>query len=183
MTGRHHLQSGAATGAALFATGILLMRCTDWGGNIIDTIWAYLSDLNNWIVVGIGIVLFFLGLVLPDIDSKTSIIGRYVHLPFKHRTWTHSLWPVIAFAVGSLWVRPLMWLAIGYLVHLFWDSISRSGVCWFYPMPGYIEYSSGAKVKKGHWLKLYSNGSVEEISLVWISFAIAAGLVIAAMIS
>lgn len=94
MTGATHLAAGVLLGVA--ATG----------------------DLTATIGVAIGSL-------LPDIDSPKSIVGRYIPiLPrlIKHRTWTHSLWMVIALFL--LWPP----LGIGVLSHLLLDSVTKDGV-------------------------------------------------------
>lgn len=114
----------------------------------------------------VAVILFLLGSLLPDIDTKKSTIGRYVHIPLRHRTWTHAVWiPALMFLIG-LRISVVMWLSLGYFGHLFWDSLSKGGICWFYPFQRYIEYESGAFVARGHWVKLYRSGDVREYVIV-----------------
>ena len=54
--------------------------------------------------------LLMLGTLLPDIDSKKSILGRFFHLPVKHRTWTHSIWPLIPLYFLGSFVPQLFFL-------------------------------------------------------------------------
>lgn len=121
------------------------------------------------ILAGIFLVCYYLGTLLPDIDNENSFLGRFIHIPVQHRTWTHTIWCVILFAVLGIFIRPFMWLACGYFIHLFWDSFSACGVCWFYPFQKYISYGSGAMVKKGHILKLYHTGKTSEKIFVSIN--------------
>lgn len=112
-----------------------------------------------WILAGL---LFLLGSIFPDCDTKSSLIGRVIHLPLEHRTWTHSVWFLIPCAV-LMWYFPIgFYLFAGYFLHLLFDSMSYGGVCWFYPLSKYRTYSSGAKVKTKHWCKLYRTGQTSE---------------------
>lgn len=109
-----------------------------------------------------GLVLFTLGTLLPDIDSKGSTLGRYVHLPVRHRTITHTFWIVLLLGILSLKVGLLFWLTLGYFLHIFWDSFSNAGIAWFWPLSRYIHYPNGAVVKKGFRWKLYKTGEASE---------------------
>ena len=107
--------------------------------------------------------LFYLGTLLPDIDHEHSTLGRFFYIPVEHRTWTHAIWIPFVFAVASLWVPVLAWLAAGYFLHLFFDNFSAGGVCFFYPVTSYRKYGpDGVKVKKAHILKLYYTGKTSE---------------------
>ncbi|HJV44733.1 MAG TPA: metal-dependent hydrolase [Bacillota bacterium] len=80
---------------------------------------------------------------------------------FKHRTWCHSLlgatiWAVIWFqAESSLQINGATWYAVsGYLSHLVADSLTKSGVMWFYPWKGAFKVpliSTGSK--SGAWFE------------------------------
>ncbi len=127
-----------------------------------------------------GIILYTLGLLLPDVDSETSTLGRRFHLPLGHRTWTHSLYPAIAFIVLGIWLRPLLWLGLGYLAHLWCDSLSRQGICWLYPIPGFSG-AGDAKVKNGHWVKLYRTGGLSETLVMSGVCAVCAAVLVASV--
>lgn len=118
--------------------------------------------------------LFIIGSLLPDIDNSNSLLGRYVNVGVPHRTWTHSVWGLPFLCLAGVYFRPMMWLALGVFLHLFWDSFSVGGNCWFYPFSKYVDYSSGAHVKRHHWLKLYRVGGLSETILVWILVGMAA---------
>lgn len=123
-------------------------------------------------------VLYVLGTLLPDVDNRRSMLGRFVYIPVGHRTFTHSIWPVIAFLVLSIRFRPAFWLASGYALHLFWDSFSACGVCWFWPFSKYRSYPGGAKVKARRvLLGLYHAGETSERAFVAVACAacVAAG--------
>lgn len=117
--------------------------------------------------------LFYLGSLLPDCDTKKSIIGRKLYIPVEHRTWTHTLWfPLSIFAV-SLFAPVLFYLSAGYILHLFWDNLSVGGVCFLYPLSKYRHYgNNGAKMKKHHVIKLYRTGKVSEGVVIGILIAI-----------
>lgn len=110
-------------------------------------------------------MLFLLGNLLPDIDSEKSMLGRFIYLPVKHHRITHTVWFMLPFLIGGIWLRPLFWIGLGYFCHLFIDSLGRAGNCWLYPLSQYVEYDSGAFVKKGHVLKLYRTGDITEV--IW----------------
>lgn len=80
----------------------------------------------------------------------------------------HPAFAVILMIVG--WISPVSaWLFFGVIVHLFWDSLSACGNCWFYKLfSDYREYPSGAKIKKGHKLKLYHAGEWSEYLLLFV---------------
>lgn len=182
MTGKNHVKSGVASIAILIAGGVLLGKFIPDSRVVLVWLWNYLTD-NGSLAVLAAPVMFLLGCLLPDADSNKSIIGKRIHFPFKHRTWMHSLWPVLLFAgIGVYW-RPMTWLALGYFIHLFWDNLGRAGVCWFYPKPGFREYANGAMVKHGHWAKLYRNNQRSETALVWLIVAVALGMSIGALIA
>lgn len=121
----------------------------------------------------LGFVFFYLGTLLPDIDTEKSLLGRIFHLPIEHRTWTHAVWFPLLFVVIGFWFAPFWWLAFGYVLHLFFDSLSRGGICWLYPFRRYIGFDSGAKVAKGHRIKLYSTGEISEYIVAGIVVFIA----------
>jgi membrane-bound metal-dependent hydrolase YbcI (DUF457 family) len=71
-----------------------------------------------------------LGSLLPDLDTPSSSLGHWVHVPLGHRRPLHSL---LAAGVASLalWLTlPAPWrlaatgLAIGYVAHLLADSLT-----------------------------------------------------------
>ena len=136
--------------------------------NVLSYLCPYALFTQVFWIWFVGVLLLFLiGTLLPDIDSKKSLFGRIVHIPVKHRTWTHTIWfPVLIF-VGSIWYSPLFYLGAGYILHLFWDSLSAGGVCYFYPISRYRTYgSNGAFVKCKHNVKLYHTGKSSEIVVV-----------------
>lgn len=126
--------------------------------------------MNNAAVFCMGAMfMLWFGSLLPDIDSKRSMLGRYFHLPFKHRTWTHSIWPL---AILMLAASATPWLAyafFGYAMHLLCDAVSSAGICWAYPFTRYIVYPNGAFVAPGHRVKLYRSGEASETCFMLIA--------------
>lgn len=107
-------------------------------------------------------VFFILGCLLPDTDHPNSILGRKFYIPIRHRTWTHTMWVVMLFMLIGIFLKPFAALAYGYFIHLFIDSFSRGGVCFFYPISKYRDYPSGAHVKQKHIFKIYKPGGMSE---------------------
>lgn len=119
---------------------------------------------------------FIIGVFLPDVDSRNSVLGRYV--PFisdviPHRKVTHTIWVLIGLLFVSLFFHSyyLFFLTLGYVTHMIQDTPSDCGVCWFFPIIGsYREYGSGAMVKKGHEkMPSYTVGGMGETMIFWIS--------------
>lgn len=174
MTGGHHLATGAAS--YLLVSSIPMVSSL-YHGPLSDTVGDVCHTFSSFYTVPLGIpsagiasvagffvsiVLFGLGTLLPDVDSQGSILGRVVYLPIRHRTWTHSIWPLLVlFALSFAWIG-FFWIALGMFFHLLMDSVSRQGVCWFYPISKYRYYSGGAAVKVKHLLKFYRTGSKME---------------------
>lgn len=104
------------------------------------------TQYSNFFSKGYGITnpIYFiigvaLGALLPDIDEKNSILGRFN--PFasliKHRTITHTLWMALLISIIFLIIgmhSPFCWgIILGYWAHLIEDSFSRKGISWLYP--------------------------------------------------
>lgn len=115
------------------------------------------------IVYTINVFSFLTGCLLPDCDCEKSTIGRIIYIPVKHRTWTHTVWCLVPLILMGFAVSCFFWLAYGYLLHLFFDSLSKRGVCWFYPISQYKTWSNGAQVKKNHKFYLYRTGKTSEM--------------------
>lgn len=178
MTGKSHIIINISS--AVVSANILLYAGLSYNGQsaenvkmMSNAVVQYLNDSSffsqtaYWIL---AISFFLVGSVLPDIDSEKSMISRllHFHLPIEHRTWTHTLVFPVLFGILSLWFKPLLFLSIAYLLHLLWDNLSKQGVCFFYPFEQYIGYGSGAKVKKGHKLKVYRTGQASEFVLLGV---------------
>lgn len=175
MIGRNHLITNTGS-VAILTTGVLVGRELDPSTKFVEYIrpvseFIYSTMITPkvlpfFIFVAVSVLFFYLGTLLPDIDSEKSLLGRYFHLPIEHRTWTHAIWlPLIFIGLGSFF-SPFYWLSLGYLLHLFWDNLSVGGVCFFYPISNYRRYGGGAKVKRKHILRLYGVGSPVETIIV-----------------
>lgn len=96
-----------------------------------------------------SIAAFFLGVVAPDLDHPKSKPGRVVkpvsvliNMLFGHRGITHSIFGALlfSFAFGyliqfaNLSNSLVYWFFAGFLAHLIGDSLTPSGVKWFYPI-------------------------------------------------
>lgn len=138
---------------------------SDYVLNISSNMLHYLAAV---VTIAINIALFILGCLLPDCDQKNSVVGKIIHIPVKHRTWTHTIWCVILLAVMGFSVHSFFWLAYGYFAHIFYDSLSRAGICWFYPLSQYQIWPSGAQVKINHKLYLYRTGRQSETVITTI---------------
>jgi membrane-bound metal-dependent hydrolase YbcI (DUF457 family) len=83
-----------------------------------------------------ALVFCVLGALAPDIDEKSSKLGRVFHIPFsRHRGIIHSAWPWLFIGVAvSLFSRPAGYgFLIGSLSHLFLDTLTPQGARLFYP--------------------------------------------------
>lgn len=189
MMGRNHLVVGACALGHAYAAEILIDRADIAPLTTVKEVtqsYLGISGMNqenvlvymtaNLLVV--YLIAFFIGTLLPDIDSPNSLLGRYIHIPVEHRTWLHAIYLYLIPAVLGWFVHPVFsWLFFGVFVHLFWDSLSASGNCWLYKLASeYKEYGGGAKIKKHHVLKLYHTGGWSEYILVVLITGATVGL-------
>lgn len=101
----------------------------------------------SWIavdVVGVNdafvtVALILLASLLPDIDERTSTLGRKVKLVgllSKHRSFFHSIFfLVICMVLLSIFLQleTVYWFALAYLLHLLLDALTPMGVRPFWP--------------------------------------------------
>ncbi|MBD3313293.1 hypothetical protein GF345_02525 [Candidatus Woesearchaeota archaeon] len=88
--------------------------------------------------------LILLGSALPDIDHPDSKIGskvKAVSFLFEHRGFFHSLFAALMiFLLLAYYVSGLTYgiyiaaVAIGYLLHMLADSLTREGIMPFHPI-------------------------------------------------
>jgi hypothetical protein len=135
----------------------------------------------------IAVLLFWVGSLLPDIDSKGSILGRHVHVPGPHHGITHTDWFLTALLLASLsgFTRVLFWLWLGAVLHCWMDGLSQSGRVRFYPLSKYktiaLPNGGGAcVVSAGRHFGLYQVGQISEsvmlvgilglsaVSVIWV---------------
>lgn len=172
MRGSSHMLTAAATGITIVGTLFWTAKSVSVPTVVRDisqSITHFLIPGNTgklpiWAFVLIGVFLYFIGSLLPDIDTPYSTLGKILYLPFEHRTWTHALWLPAALCIGGIWVRLLFWMGVGVLVHDFWDSFSASGIHWFYPI------GSGKKTKH---IALYHTSQPSEFIVVGVALTLA----------
>ena len=181
MMGKNHIISSTCT---LLLGGGVLYQANSYTGTyetevhfvlnrILDFLNHPFNKTESFYIIKLATYVFFaflfyyIGSLLPDIDSENSLLGRYFHIPMEHRTWTHTIYfPILILVISFVW--PIFfWLFFGIMTHLFWDSLSFGGVCFLNPVTGYRKYGK-AKVKKKHILKLYRSGKPSEYVVVTI---------------
>lgn len=194
MMGRHHaglsLMSGvAATTSGLLVNvggldlGVINEMVRSWA--VPDTPDGFLSwaMFIGWIVVATGCLI--VGGYLPDIDSKSSTLGRYVHVPLRHRGWTHSNWFVLAIFALSLFDPTHLspWLMLGVISHDLSDELSQAGRVHWYPFTSYkvITRSNHEIVVKPRWRGFYQTSSSSS-SEKWVYRTLMAVLAVTAVI-
>lgn len=166
MRGSNHSIMNLVTAGFIGVTGFFIAN-TDSPDFLKTTVIAskdFLIDNSDMPLVFYGAIVFvmyLIGSILPDIDHPYSKIGKIIHLPVKHRTWTHAIWIPVCLLITGIFFRWVFWLGLGYFFHLFWDSFSVSGVDWFYP-----------KKNKNHKIKLYRTSQTSEYITVSVSVAI-----------
>lgn len=144
-------------------------------------------DTPNIICILSFMFMLFIGFLLPDIDTKKSMISRicrksiiFAWLPMifnklEHHHWTHTCYFAVATLITGLLIPGLSllcYLSFGYFTHLLADSPGRCGVCWF--KPDYIVYPNGGKVKRHHKLKLYRTSCASEYITAGVIYIITA---------
>ena len=176
MTGRDHMIANISTTAVLADISFILKNYE--GRNGLIKMFADINEKgmpyftsdscirNGIIFLFLSLMCFIIGTFLPDADSRTSVMGRIIHLPGGHRTWTHSAYTCLLWLFVGYNFHPFMWLFLAHFLHVFYDSLSRGGVCWFLPFTGYRKFgNSGAKIKNGHFWG-YRVGTWSEYGLI-----------------
>lgn len=145
------------------------------------------SIFNNGPIIWFaGLFLTLLGALLPDVDHPESTVGKKIQiisyplsLVFGHRGITHSLCAVFAmlwlgYYFSAISVNEelaiIPCIALGYLSHLFADSLTPQGIRPFYPS------------KKRFCIPIVQNGLIEVVvyvlilsSSVWVYFKLGTG--------
>lgn len=161
-----HKSSEALRAAGVNGVAAGMARISNW---VASSVFPSMESWGRMAAGGaVALVLFLFGSLAPDMDSKESLLGRYVHVPVRHRRILHTAWWPLALLPLAWRVPVVLWLCLGFLGHLFWDGLSVAGICPFYPIQKYVEYPSGAYVAKGHRLKLYHTGGIGEYVLVGV---------------
>ncbi len=103
-------------------------------------IYLLLIKLNIISFSVLGLVIVLIATLIPDIDAETSKLGKKVKListAFKHRGFFHSLLfgilvaGIFYYANSSLYIE----FTIGYIAHLFLDSLNYAGINLLWPLP------------------------------------------------
>lgn len=169
MMGKSHIITGVCALENMYvATALITQSGIQPLIYVSDTLQGYFGFYDMTMFKGaLCAVAYLFGCLLPDIDNPNSILGRFIHIPVKHRRWIHAIYLYLILAVLGLRNPVFGWMFFGVVVHLFWDSFSASGNCWLYKLlSDYRSYPNGAYVKKGHKLKLYHAGETSEYVLV-----------------
>ena len=144
------------------------------------TIEAYFPAAGlNISTIAVALVANEIGSLLPDIDQASNrlwdllpggnLLGKiFKNLFLSHRTLSHSLVGLFLIYKGSGWliyklfnplfVNPtiIFWaLMIGYMSHLFLDSITEEGLPLLFPIKWKIGFPPFKKlrIKTGHWME------------------------------
>ena len=109
---------------------------------------GFLGGLLSYTVLAPAHPIMFVGIatlaaLLPDVDHEGSRINKmfpvtkWVAKLFKHRGFFHSMFPAAGLYFG-FWYFGAEWigsaLALGYLTHLFSDSLTKMGVNLLHPI-------------------------------------------------
>lgn len=190
MSGKGHI----AAGTILIADAVLIhdfaMKQAGASAVVLNKLsqgWFWLEDhfnvidggttgIHKWLLVTACILLYYLGNLLPDIDSKYSTITRmaHFHLPVKHRGITHTVYCWIGLYLLGWKVHPLFYmLMLGVAAHVVIDMGSKAGWVPFYPLGRYRVWdgcilSSRASRRRFY----YKSGDVSERLYLFIMFGL-----------
>ena len=155
MTGKQHLTAGATL--SVLSTAMYLDVINTYTNEnvlgVIKTVKEFLIP-DTVLLLPVCILFLFIGFLIPDCDTKNSMLGRYLYIPIEHRKWLHTIWFVLLLSLPGLLFKPFFCLGFGAFLHLLCDASSKCGICWF--VPNY-KYYGHAKVKKGHFVYLYDS--------------------------
>lgn len=110
-----------------------------------------LSFFNMHIKTPVLLVILVFTAILPDIDTRVSLISRippfnfaskFITNYFPHRTITHSLLFVSTLSIMFIFVSKMA-LIVAFLSlfsHLLCDSLTKKGCPWFYPLNAYYVF-------------------------------------------
>lgn len=146
-----------------------------------------LWSLGGVLYLILAVVLFWVGSLLPDIDSKSSLLGRHLHVPGPHHGFTHTNWFLAILLLFALpgFTRVLFWLFLGALLHCLVDGMSKAGRVGFYPLSKHkiIAFPDGTPcvVTVGNRISLYKVGGISELVVLVVSVALCAFSVWAAL--
>lgn len=159
--------------------GVGAAQAPEWAAHPVSTVaeltgtWFAPVELHSvWGVVYAvtALVLFLVGNLLPDIDSKDSKLGQLFHIPGPHHGITHTDWFLAALLLVSIPgpTRVLIWLWLGALLHCLLDGLSAAGRVRFYPFARHklisLPHGGGVCVMAtGKRVVLYRVGELSEM--------------------
>lgn len=100
---------------------------------------ALLTQLFSYEKPLLAVLLVLLGSLLPDVDEKSSLLGRHVPLIgffSRHRTFFHGILFLVACVIvlASVVDFVYVWAFIaGFVSHLLLDALTPAGVKPFWP--------------------------------------------------
>lgn len=196
MMGRSHLVAHTAlAGGGLVLLGSLASLRGTWTGlagwaqdSVISAsawTWEQLfpHGLAWWWVAG-ALVLFYLGSLLPDVDNKSSILGRYFPRGWlgPHRGISHTDWLLAGLLLVSVpqVSRIMIFCWLGAVLHAELDAWSVAGRARFWPLGAHKTISQGnppqpCVVVKTPRRPAYRTGQVSEYVTLSVCVVIGAG--------
>ncbi len=193
MTGRGHLFSGTVLAAdTIAAAGIVAVSGKpELLAKALPTCKAVLVPSGDGAAFALSAVacaaFYFLGLLLPDIDSPGSTVTKLTHfsLPLTHRGFTHSFWFLLIFLLlGRFAWFPFRYIGIGMLVHDLMDWGSTAGWVPFYPFGRWRKYQN-CVMARGHFISFYSSKAEhsETVVNIFLILLSVAGIIVLAVLS
>lgn len=161
MTGKGHILTGTFIAADVCTLSYVIMQhapdsAKDFAlkvNNFINPVMHYqltaLADSDqvktiqmSAVSVFFCIVLYIIGLLLPDIDHSESTLSKAWNIKLKtpHRGLTHSVWFIFPFILLGTLRYPFFFLVTGIIVHDIMDAFSKGGICPLYPLGRYRVY-------------------------------------------
>jgi hypothetical protein len=148
-----------------------------------ERIWAWLFPLADTNTAGgqvasvaycvIAVLLLLLGTVLPDADSKSSLLAGQLPfaVPGPHRGMMHTDWALIVLFAAAFAppTRFVFWLWLGAWLHCEMDGLSTAGRVRFYPLTRHRHFVLSGEVcvgRQGRHVSLYRAGSTSEMMLL-----------------
>lgn len=186
MTGRSHIAFASIAAADCVAGVIMAKIYLPSDSKLVLQAISAISDffdpmaefggLAGCLLVGAAIILYYIGVLLPDIDTSSTISNAlHFKLPLKHRGFTHSLWAACLFLMPSLiWYEAWIsrFVAAGMICHDLADSFSPCGWVPFYPFGKYRIVHGNVVCSRMPHIKLYSSEKKGSEKIVNIAFGV-----------